>query len=341
MKRAETYCAPEGSLRIWFRSISSVLPFLRIFVFVPLLPFAIPVTAEETPKPKKSEASVSVGYVLVPFILTDLKGKPTRGLKEKDVAVLVDGREVTTDLFAASDDAPISFTILLDGSGSMGLVGKLDGAKAAVRELVAQRRPGDDFALFVFAAGEVKEVVPFTTDGERIRTAVDAVHPFGRTAFFDALVKMPEKSLQGKNGARAIILLTDGLDNASTLTRDDVAVILQTIDVPVYPVGLRSPGSPTKPVEGENVEGLLNLEILGHIGRITGGRLAILNDAGRLPEAVRLIEKDLRAQYLVGFSPTGRGPVKYRRISLRISGPARLVRVRAGYSGTLPPFKGG
>jgi Ca-activated chloride channel family protein len=301
----------------------------------------LPVVAEEAPAPKRREASVSVGYVLVPFVLTDLNGKPVKGLKQKDVVVLVDGRAVATDLFAASDDAPVSFTILLDGSGSMGLVGKMDGAKAAVRELVAQQRPGDDFALFVFSEGAVREVVSFTTEGKRIVQAVDEVHPFGKTAFFDALVKMPEKSLQGRNGARAIILLTDGLDNASTLTRDDVAVILQAIDVPVYPVGLRSPGSPTDVIEGRNPEAFLNLEILGHIARLTGGRLAILNDPGQLPEAVRLIEKDLRAQYLVGFSPTGRGPVKYRRISLRISGPARPVRVRAGYTGTLPPFKGG
>ena len=286
-------------------------------------------------------ASVSVGYVLVPFVLTDLGGRPVKGLTAKDVKLLVDGREVATDLFTESNDAAVSFTILLDGSGSMGLVGKMDGAKAAVRELVSQRRPGDDFALFVFAEGEVREVVSFTSDGERIRKAVDGVEPFGKTAFFDALARMPDKSLLGKNGSRAIILLTDGLDNASALTRDDLAVILQGIDVPVYPLGLRSPGSPVDPVNGQYPETLLNLEILGHCARLTGGRLAILNDPSQLPGAIRLIERDLRAQYLVGFSPTGQGPVKYRRISVRVSGPARPLRVRAGYRGTSPPYKGG
>jgi len=326
-----------GACRLSRRESSFFRSIFVLGLFLGVLPFA----AAEPPQPKKSAASVSVGYVLVPFVLTDLDGRPVKGLTGRDVKLLVDGREVATDLFAESDDAPVSFTILLDGSGSMGLVGKMDGAKAAVRELVAQRRPGDDFALFVFAEGEVREEVPFTADGDRLHRAVDAVKPWGKTAFFDALARMPDKSLLGKNGTRAIVLLTDGLDNASTLTHDDLAVILQGIDVPVYPIGLRSPGSPTEPVNGGNPETLLNLEILGHCARLSGGRLAILNDPRQLPEAVRLIEKDLRSQYLVGFSPTGHGPVKYRRISLRISGSARPLRVRAGYRGTLPPFKGG
>ncbi len=246
-----------------------------------------------------------------------------------------------TDLFARSDDAPVSFTILLDGSGSMGLVGKMDGAKAAVRALVQQRLPGDDFALYVFAAGAVREEVPFTSDAARLLAAVDAVKPAGRTAFYDALAKMPDRTLLGKNGSRAIVLLTDGIDNASQLTRDDLAVLLEGVDVPVYPIGLRSPGVPLAPPPGVTPEALVNLEILGHVARLSGGLLSIVDEPAQLPAAIARVEKDLRAQYLVGFTPTGAGPVRYRRISLRLSGPARPVRVRAGYRGTLPPLKGG
>jgi VWFA-related protein len=288
----------------------------------------------------KATTSVDIGYVLVPFIVTDLKGLPVRDLRAPDVTLLVDGVPVKTDLFANSDDAPVSFTILLDGSGSMGLAGKLEGARAAVRALVDQKHPGDDFALFVFAEGVVREDVPFTEDTARLVAAVNAMKPFGKTAFFDALAKMPDKSLLGKNGSRAIILLTDGIDNASTLSRDKLAALLEGVDVPVYPIGLRSPGSPVSPTPGQSAEGLLNLEILGHVARITGGRLSIVDDAARLPDAVRLIEKDLRAQYLVGFTASGTGPARFHRISLRLSGPLRAIRVRAGYRGSSPPVKG-
>ncbi len=314
-------------------------PILSLLL-APALALRADVSAQ-APKTAKTTTSVSVGYVMVPFVLTDLKGKPVPDLKASDVTVLVDGQPVVTDLFARSEDAPVSFTILLDTSGSMGLVGKMAGARAALRALVAQKRPGDDFSLHVFSSGAVRELVPFTSDTARLVAAADAVVPHGRTAFYDALARMPDRSLLGKNGSRAVILLTDGIDNASELTRDDLVVLLEGLDVPVYPVGLRSPGAPLAPPPGVTPEAMLNLDVLGHVARLSGGLLSIVDDPAQLPSAVARIEKDLRTQYLVGFTPTGNGPVRYRRISLRLSGPARPVRVRAGYRGTLPPLKGG
>jgi len=289
----------------------------------------------------KATSSVSVGYVMVPFVLTDLKGKPVADLREKDVTLLVDGQPVLTDLFSRSDDAPVSFTILLDASGSMGLVGKMEGARAAVYALVQQRLSGDDFSLYVFSSGEVREIVPFTPDTAILLAAIDAVIPQGRTAFYDALARMPDRTLLGRNGSRAIILLTDGIDNASTLTRDDLAALLEGVDVPVYPIGLRSPGAPLAPPPGVTPEAMMNLEILAHVARLSGGLLSIVDEPPQLPAAITRIEKDLRSQYLLGFTPSGAGPIRFRRITLRLSGSARPVRVRAGYRGTLPPFKGG
>src|SRR5262249_6421405 len=161
-----------------------------------------------------------------------------------------------------------------------------------VKALIAQKLSGDDFSLWSFSGGEVKEVVPFTSDAKRVSHAVDEIRPFGRTAFYDALAKIPDKTLHGKNGSRAIILLTDGIDNASTLTKDDLAVLLEGVAVPVYPLGLRSSGSPVEGAPGVSPDVLMNLEILAHVARVTGGRIAILNDPAQLSDAIRLIEKD-------------------------------------------------
>lgn len=291
---------------------------------------------DESPK---TSASVAVGYVLVPFVVTDRKGRPVRDLRRQDVTLLSDGEPVSLDLFERSDDAPVSFTILLDGSGSMGLVGKMEGARAAIRTLLDARLPGDDFALHVFSEGTMREVVPFTEDAGRIRSAVDAVRPWGTTAFYDALARMPDKSLTGRNGSRAIVLLTDGLDNASAITEPDLEAILEAIDVPVYPLGIRSSGVPLAPAPGESPEKLLNLQVLGHVARLSGGRLAIVSDPAELAGALDRILRDLRAQYLLGFAPTGAGPVRYRKLSIRIAGPSRPVRMRAGYRGTDPPAR--
>ncbi|MBL8114924.1 MAG: VWA domain-containing protein, partial [Acidobacteria bacterium] len=297
--------------------------------------------APRLPAPKKDDetravASVSVGYVLVPMTILDRNGVAIRDLGEKDITLLSDGEAVKTDLFERVDDVPVSFTILLDGSGSMALLGKMDGARAAIRTLLDARKPGDDFTLYVFSMGEVRLVVPFTEDAEELYRGVAETKPWGRTAFFDALARMPDRTLLGRNGARVIILLTDGIDNASELSREGLTQILEGIDVPVYPMGLRSTGSPTTDMPGVNPETLLNLDVLGHIARSSGGRLEVASEPAELVRAVLEMLRDLRSQYLLGFAPTGRGPVRYRQLSVRIDRSFRTVKIRAGYRGSEP-----
>jgi VWFA-related protein len=281
---------------------------------------------------------VSVSYVMVPFSVLGSKGVPITDLASKEVTLLVDGKKVATDLFERSMNAPVSWTILLDGSGSMGLAGKMEAAKAAINALTARRREGDDFALYSFDSnGHVNELVPFTENPAAITRAVDVVKPWGKTAFFDALAQMPERSELGRNPSRAIILLSDGIDNASRLTRADVEKRMEGVSIPVYAFGLREPAEQdTKKVVPISEE-MSNIDLLEALASASGGKLFVGNRAETLANAMDGIEKVLRAQYLIGFPPTGKGAVKYRRISLQLAGRVRSVRVRAGYRGTEPP----
>ncbi len=283
--------------------------------------------------PAVSADEVSVSYVMIPFTALGQKGVPLTSLREGDVKLFVDGKRVRTDLFERSLKAPVSFTILVDASGSMGLSGKMDAARAAIATLLAHRVKGDEFALFVFAEGDAHEVVPFTGDAMKIFRALDRIEPYGKTAFFDALAKMPEFSELGTNGSRAIILLSDGIDNASNLTRAALAKKLEGISIPIYPLGIREEGEAPK----EHTDEGTNLDVLAEVARITGGQLHVGNTPQLLAAAMESIERNLRAQYLIGFSPTGKGAVKYRRISLQLAGGVQSIRVRAGYKGTEPP----
>lgn len=278
---------------------------------------------------------VAVNYVMIPFTALGSRGTPLIDLRSRDVALYVDGRQVATDLFEKSMNAPVSWTILLDGSGSMALAGKMEAARAAVNTLLARRRPGDDFALYVFAEGKSTEIVPYTKNPVPITRAMWSVKPWGKTAFFDALADIQERPEMGENPTRAIVLLSDGIDNASHLSRAQVVKLLEGVSVPVYALGLREPAEqsldPAKAEEGSN------LRLLDELAQMTGGKLYVGNRPQALATAMDGIEKNLRAQYLIGFSPTGRGAVKYRRISLKLAGRARTVRVRAGYRGTEPP----
>lgn len=317
-------------------------------------PAPAPTTSPATPRPSAPQAvapplaapklpdapatfsdTISVGYVMIPFAVADRKGRAVSTLKARDVSLLVDARPVKADMFERVENAPISFTILLDGSGSMGLAGKMDGARLAVATLLGLRRKGDDFALYVFANHEVSEVVPFTKDTRKIVDAMQAVEPWGKTAFFDALAVMPDKTLLGENGAKTIILITDGLDNASTMSREELAKSLEGVTVPIYPLTIRFPVEKELPANDEQG---LDLQLLQQIADASGGRLAVETEVEALKAAVVAIHGDLRSQYLIGFTPTGKGGVKYRRFSIRLAKSSWKVRARAGYSGTEPPY---
>ena len=280
---------------------------------------------------------VAVNYVMVPFTVLGGKGAPITDLTQKEVSLLVDGQPVRTDMFEMSFNAPVSWTILLDGSGSMGLAGKIEAAKAAIHALVARRKEGDDFALFVFdSEGHAKEMVPFTENPAAISRALDVVKPWGKTAFFDALAEMPARSELGRNASRAIILLSDGIDNASNVTREDIEKQMEGLSIPIYAFGLREPAERAMTAISEE---MANIDLLDELAAATGGKLFVGNRPEQIRSAMNSIEKSLRAQYLLGFEPTGKGTVKYRRISLKLAGRVRSVRVRAGYRGTEPPVQ--
>ena len=307
-----------------------------------VLAFSAFVAAQPATATQQYSETVSVGYVMVPFTVFGDKGAPVTDIRSKDIKLFVDGQPVKSDMFERSMDAPVSFAILLDGSGSMALAGKMDAARAAIGALIAHRRKGDDFALYVFDDKEAHEVVPFTEDVSAIARGLGNVKPFGKTAFFDALATMPERSRLGQNPTRAIILLSDGIDNASHLKRSELAPLLEGVAVPIYALGLRETGErpnfggghASTPVINEE---LSDLEVLDEVSNLTGGKLFVGNTPDQLSTAIAAVEQNLRAQYLIGFSPTGKGAVKYRRISLKVEGRARSVRVRAGYRGTEPP----
>ena len=305
---------------------------MRRLLLIAILVLALPATAQDY------KEEVAVNYVMVPFTVLNKKGVPITDLQAKEVKVFVDGKPVQTDMFERSFNAPVSWTILLDGSGSMGLAGKLEAAKAAIDALTARRKPGDDFALYFFDSdGHAIELVPFTENPAAIRRAVDVVKPWGKTAFFDALAEMPERSELGRNPSRAIILLSDGIDNASLMTREEIDQQMESVSIPIYAFGLREPAETgAKKVQAISEE-MSNIDLLGELAAATGGRLFVGNRPEMLVAAMDGIESVLRAQYLTGFAPTGKGAVKYRRISLELAGRARSVRVRGGYKGTEPP----
>jgi Ca-activated chloride channel family protein len=317
-----------------------------------LFSLALPALAQQTPTPKpapeptrppqqqqqKEEVptyteTAESEYVLLPVIVLDKKGRFVDGLEKKDFRVRVDTTPIQVDTFERDDNAPVSMAFLVDTSGSMDLAGKLANAKRAIRSIVAGRLPGDDFALFAFSEGDVKMVADFSSNSARLFRALDELDAGGQTALFDAVAATP-KLLKGKNAKRAILLFTDGVDNASKLTPEKMAEILQQVSTPVYAFGMKNVMYDLLTEEQRQELFVENLKMLAVS---SGGKMYLVGGDEDLRPLAAKVNSEVRKQYILGFSPSGRGELKYRVVFVSVTKKGNwLVRTRRGYRGTAP-----
>lgn len=290
-----------------------------------------PAAPTPTDAPTYTE-STGAEYVLLPVIVLDKKGRFVDGLQQKDFRVRVETTPVSLDTFERDDGAPVSMAFLVDTSGSMEIAGKMENTRRAIRSIIEARQPGDDFALFAFSEGEVRMVAEFSSDSRKILRALDELSPGGQTALFDAVAATP-KLLKGKNAKRAILLFTDGVDNASKLTPGEMAEILQQVSTPVYAIGMKNVMYDL--LDSKQREQLF-VENLRMLAASSGGKMYLVGEEDLRPLAARL-NSEVRKQYILGFSPSGRGELKYRVVFVSVAKKGNwVVRTRRGYRGTAP-----
>jgi Ca-activated chloride channel family protein len=314
---------------------------VKRFLALGLLLVAARATAQApspTPKPAEEPATFSESagaeYVMLPVLVTDKSGKFADGLRKEDFVLKVGQTQIPVDTFDRDESAPVSFAFLLDTSGSMGVGNKLENAKNAIRTIVKARKPGDDFALFAFSEGEVRLIEDFSADSTKLLRSLWDLEASGQTALFDAVAATPERMMKGRNNKRAILLFTDGVDNASALTAEKMAELLQRVSVPVYPVGMKN-ASFDALSDRERRE--LSVDTLQMLAGSSGGKLHLVTGDEDLRPLANQISSEVRQQYLLGFAPSGRGDVKYRIVFVSVAKPGSwVVRTRRGYRGTAP-----
>lgn len=285
------------------------------------------------------EDTLAVTQVLVPVLVRTRSGY-ANNLDGKDFRLFVDERPVPIQSFDKNTEAPTSVVFLQDLSGSMGIGLKMEESRTAVRYFLGKAAAGDEFAIATFASGRGQVEVPFTSDLGALGEAVALWQGYGTTALNDAVAWIPDISAEGHNSRRFAILVTDGLDNASTLSPDQAREIVRAAQVPVYVLGLGT-GSPYA-VSTDGKKAYRYADVLNLLAVTTGGRYYPIGTPEDLPKALQAIEADLRHQYVLGFS-TREGAHAYRqlRIELRAKGLGDRATVvfRHGYKG--PPPAGG
>jgi Ca-activated chloride channel family protein len=233
-----------------------------------------------------------VDLVLVPVTITDPMGRLVTGL-EKDNFQVFEGKQAQQIRHFSSEDVPISVGIILDMSGSM--KDKWNRAWQAVLAFCETANPQDEFFLITFS-NKPQLALDFTTRVEDIQNHLVFTSTKGRTALLDAIYLGVDKMRQAKYPKKALLIISDGGDNRSRYTENEIKSVVRESDVLIYAVGTYDHYVSTE-------EELRGPELLSEIASETGGRAFVLDDPGDMPAVANQIGKELRNQYVLGYRP--------------------------------------
>ena len=259
-----------------------------------------------------AQFSSNVQLVEVYATVTDAKGEPVTGLREADFALQENStpQEITT--FAAGE-FPLTVALGLDRSWSM--AGEpLQLAKQASQAFLRELKPGDR-SMVVAISSEADVIAPLSADRVSQARAIAAVDPWSTTALHDAIIAALDR-LEPEPGRQALILFSDGVDRYSRHTSAQVLERARRSNALVYPIAL-----------GKNRPALL-----AELAVLTGGRSFQLRDARELEKTLATIARELRQQYLIGYTPSEpivRGEREWRSIRVMLSQPRPGLRIRA------------
>jgi Ca-activated chloride channel family protein len=246
--------------------------------------------------------------------VTDANGEPIRGLRQEQFTVREDGQPQAISTFVEGD-FPLSIAVSVDRSWSMA-GDRLDIAKEGARTLVGELRPGDQ-AMIVAISGEVETIAPLSGDRAAQRAAIDRLDPWSTTALHDAIIASIER-IQAGSGRRALVLLSDSNDRYSRAGAAAVLERARRADVMVYPIAI----------------GRERSALFAELAVLTGGRSFQARDRAEAGSAARAIARELRTQYLLGYSPArpqAEGAGEWRSIRVDVQAPGARVRARDGY----------
>ncbi|MGZ7065515.1 MAG: VWA domain-containing protein [Candidatus Aminicenantales bacterium] len=293
------------------------------------------VSQEPQKKPGDIRVDVTVSAITIAVTVQDKGGKYINNLEAKDFAIYenTDKRPIT--YFSHNFMSPVSLAVLLDVSGSMGVLNKLEEVKTGLRNMVTKELgPLDEISLLIFADGQVEVAAPFSTDRTTFLSTLEKLQPFGQTALNDAVAVSPEFANRGHNEKRALLLVTDGVENDSQITPEEAVEIARRVDVPIYTIGYKIPLSEQllkmlkrgKTVTSEGI-----VATLDRFSRATGGKAVFVNEPSQMYQAMRELKQEQSHQYLIGYTSYKDLSGAYRRIRVMVPGKSYKIRTREGY----------
>lgn len=259
-------------------------------------------------------ATADARVVSLSPIVTDASGAYVKGLVRNDFSLLVDGRPQEIETFEAANSA-LSVVLVLDVSTSMTL--KLREARAAALEFLAALKPGDRAAVLTFGTNVVG-FTPFSTDRGPAQKALEDARVSGETALYDA-TSVALRRLREAGGRRAVVLFTDGEDNRSRMSINQVIDLARATEASVFAVAQVS----------ADVKALLRG--LDRLAEETGGRAWTISTIRKLPGVFREVVAELENQYFLTFTPADQRPRTWHKVEVRMNRPGLTVRARKSF----------
>jgi Ca-activated chloride channel family protein len=269
----------------------------------------------------------SVDMVRIAAVVRDSKGRFVQDLTVRDFEVMDAGRtRAITDL--QRDLAGVSIAVLFDVSGSM--EGHMPNAREAATHVLSWLDASrDEAAIYTFDT-HLDERTPFTAGLRSLPDSMTVVVPFGATSLHDAIAATARRVGEREGRRRAVIVMTDGADNASRLTPSDVSAIASGIDVPVYIFGIvPSIDNPSAETSTHSVEANAFAGPLADLAAWTGGHVFVASTPGQRSVAARQIIDELRHQYIIAFESSGKPG--WHPLVVRARNKDLIVRARSGY----------
>ncbi len=322
-------------------TLSGKRKFLPVFLIFTLLCVALVTKPslgtlpQQEPLEKKIYHQVAVSAISLAVTVQNRKGKFINDLTEEDFTIYENNKKQDITYFKQNFGANVSLTVLLDVSGSMAIQEKLAESKEVLHYLIKRLlKPQDEVSLLIFADGEVEIAVNFTENKDDFISVLEGIEAYGQTALNDAVGVSPDFANRGKYEKRALLLITDGIENDSQYSQDQALEVAKRVDVPIYTFGYKIPLSEQYLKKYKRSLKLTSEGIVISLKKFsgaTGGKAFFINEPEDLKEAFLEIKRELTHQYIIGYTSYRSEENEFRKIKVVTSKKRYKVRAREGY----------
>src|SRR3984957_17949785 len=311
------------------------------------LPLLLALSAAVVGAQDQSVIKVDVDIVNVLFSVHNKANGLVGNLEKKDFQVFEDGKEQGIKYFTRETDLPLTIGLLVDTSKSQERL--IDIERRAAYEFFSKVLRKKDLAFLIQFGAEAELLQDETNSPRLLQEGLNQLHlsvPVGGlhpgpvptqqhtagTILFDAVYLAANEKLKGEVGRKTIVLITDGVDTGSRISKEKAIESAQKADTIIYSIDYEDPSAYGRPFGTISIGGGQGDRDLSKMSTETGGRVFKVDRKNSLDDIFRDIQEEMRSQYAIGYTSTN--PKKdggYRKIEIKVAAKDYKVQARKGY----------